>query len=97
LFAAVKESFQELGMGIFQVELVGGFFNGNDKDLREVIVLVDERLDDLALPDTRELVRVYEQGFIQGILDYLSRGNFCVQEIGWCAGVWTCRLEAQRR
>jgi hypothetical protein len=94
---AIRESFQKLGMGIFQVELVGGFVTRNTRGPWEAIVLVDELLDGLELPKNRELVRVYEKRFLQGLLDCLSRENFYVREIGWCAGMWTCRLEAKRR
>jgi hypothetical protein len=93
--AAIRESFQKLGLGIFRVELTVGFIRKNAGGRWEAIVLVDENTDGLELPVDQELVSVYEARFIQGILDCLSRGDFYTKDIGWCAGMWTCRLEAK--
>ncbi|MDR2184680.1 MAG: 4-vinyl reductase [Treponema sp.] len=85
----IQESFNRFGIGIFRVEDAaadGGHF----------IFTVDEDLDCSGLPDTSDVICVYDEGFIQGILESFSGKGFDVREIDcWCTGSRTCRFEAK--
>jgi predicted hydrocarbon binding protein len=85
----IQESFNRFGIGIFRVEDAsadGGHF----------IFTVDEDLDCSGLPDTSDVICVYDEGFIQGILESFSGRGFNVREIDcWCTGSRTCRFEAK--
>jgi predicted hydrocarbon binding protein len=85
----IQLAFDELGIGIFQVETAD---SGGD----HFIFTVDEDLDCSGLPDNREVICVYDEGFIQGILECFSGKGFNVREIDcWCTGARTCRFEAK--
>jgi predicted hydrocarbon binding protein len=89
LAAKVQESFNSLGIGIFRVESA-------KQDNSQFIFTVDEDLDCSGLPDTSDVVCVYDEGFIQGILESFSGKGFNVREIDcWCTGSRTCRFEAK--
>jgi predicted hydrocarbon binding protein len=89
LAAKVQDSFNALGIGIFRVESA-------DQDNSHFIFTVDEDLDCSGLPDTSDVVCVYDEGFIQGILESFSGKGFNVREIDcWCTGARTCRFEAK--
>jgi predicted hydrocarbon binding protein len=91
LAAAVQKSFSELGIGIFRVESADA---GNG----HFIFTVDEDLDCSGLPDTADVICVYDEGFIQGILESFSGQGFNVREIDcWCTGSRTCRFEAKTK
>jgi predicted hydrocarbon binding protein len=91
LSTKIQESFNALGIGIFRVEDV-------DLDRSHFIFTVDEDLDCSGLPDTSDVICVYDEGFIQGILESFSGKNFKVREIDcWCTGSRTCRFEANGR
>jgi predicted hydrocarbon binding protein len=76
-------------MGIFRVESAAG-------DNSNFIFTVDEDLDCSGLPDTSDVVCVYDEGFIRGILESFSGKGFDVREIDcWCTGARTCRFEAK--
>ncbi|MDR2020471.1 MAG: 4-vinyl reductase [Treponema sp.] len=85
----IQETFNRFGIGIFRVEDAaadGGHF----------IFTVDEDLDCSGLPDTSDVICVYDEGFIQGILESFSGKGFDVREIDcWCTGSRTCRFEAK--
>jgi predicted hydrocarbon binding protein len=85
----IQKSFNDLGIGIFRVESAssdGGHF----------IFTVDEDLDCSGLPDTSDVICVYDEGFIQGVLESFSGRDFEVREIDcWCTGSRTCRFEAK--
>jgi predicted hydrocarbon binding protein len=90
LSAAIQNAFEELGIGIFQVESAGG------PNRENLVLTVDEDLDCSGLPDTREVVCVYDEGFIQGIMECFTGKGFSVREIDcWCTGARTCRFEAR--
>ncbi|MDR2402446.1 MAG: 4-vinyl reductase [Spirochaetaceae bacterium] len=81
--------FNELGIGIFRVEAASS--TGD-----HFIFTVDEDLDCSGLPDTADVVCVYDEGFIQGILEAFSGKGFNVREVDcWCTGSRTCRFEAK--
>lgn len=91
LAVGLKDHFTQMGIGIFRIESAdpqGGHF----------IFTVDEDLDCSGLPDTMDVICVYDEGFIQGILESFSGKNFKVEEIDcWCTGARTCRFEAKTR
>jgi predicted hydrocarbon binding protein len=89
LVVKIQESFNQLGIGIFRVEDAA-------KDNTRFIFTVEEDLDCSGLPDTSNVVCVYDEGFIQGLLESFSKKNFDVREIDcWCSGARTCRFEAK--
>lgn len=84
----VSESFNDLGIGIFRVEKA-------DLDTLSFTFTVDEDLDCSGLPDSSDVICVYDEGFLQGILEAFSGKNFVVQEVDcWCTGSRTCRFSA---
>nr|AXS01278.1 4-vinyl reductase, 4VR [uncultured bacterium] len=89
LASKIQDYFNALGMGIFRVELAAD-------DSSRFIFTVDEDLDCSGLPDTSDVVCVYDEGFIKGVLDSFSGKSFNVREIDcWCTGARTCRFEAK--
>jgi predicted hydrocarbon binding protein len=89
LAAAVQKAFNELGVGIFRVEKA-------DTRQERFVFTIDEDLDCSGLPDTDDVICVYDEGFIQGILESFSGKGFDVREIDcWCTGSRTCRFEAR--
>jgi len=90
LAAKIQNTFNSFGIGIFRVENAA-------EDNSHFILTVEEDLDCSGLPDTSDVVCVYDEGFIQGILESFSGKGFDVKEIDcWCAGARTCRFEAKR-
>ena len=89
LATKIQESFNAMGIGIFRVESA-------KEDNSHFIFTVGEDLDCSGLPDTADVVCVYDEGFIQGVLESFSGINFTVREIDcWCTGARTCRFEAK--
>lgn len=84
----VRDTFSALGIGIFRVEAV-------DADGIDFRFTVDEDLDCSGMPDTSDVVCVYDEGFIQGILEKFTGKKFQVREVDcWCTGSRTCRFDA---
>ncbi|MDL2229389.1 4-vinyl reductase [Treponema sp. OttesenSCG-928-L16] len=89
LATKINESFNKLGIGIFRVEQA----NAGEK---RFIFTVDEDLDCSGMPDTSDVICVYDEGLIKGILDSFTGADFDVREIDcWCTGSRTCRFEAK--
>jgi len=89
LATKIQDSFDTFGIGIFRVEKAA-------EDNSHFIFTVEEDLDCSGLPDTADVICVYDEGFIQGILEAFSGKNFNVREIDcWCTGARTCRFEAK--
>jgi predicted hydrocarbon binding protein len=89
LVAKIQDSFNSLGIGIFCVESAA-------EDNSRFIFTVEEDLDCSGLPDTSTVVCVYDEGFIQGVLESFIGKQFEVREIDcWCTGARTCRFEAK--
>ena len=89
LAAGIQKSFDDLKIGIFQVEEAAD-------DNSRFIFTVEEDLDCSGMPDTSDVVCIYDEGFIQGILESFSGKGFNVREIDcWCTGARTCRFEAK--
>lgn len=90
LVTKIRESFNALGIGIFRVENAA-------EDNSHFVFTVEEDLDCSGLPDTADVVCVYDEGFIRGVLESFSGKGFDVKEIDcWCTGARTCRFEAKR-
>jgi predicted hydrocarbon binding protein len=90
LVKTIQNKFQELGVGIFRVEVA-------DAEGKSFIFVVDEDLDCSGLPDTMDHICVYDEGFIKGILDAYTSSNYKVKEIDcWCSGARTCRFSAEK-
>ncbi|MBB5142967.1 V4R domain-containing protein [Desulfovibrio intestinalis] len=88
LVMVIENKFRDLGMGLFRVESI------NLEDLCFTLN-VEEDLDCSGLPDTNEQICVYDEGFIQGILESFTGKKFEVREIDcWCTGARTCRFSA---
>jgi predicted hydrocarbon binding protein len=87
----IQQSFNDLGIGIFRVE-------NSSSDGKHFIFTVDEDLDCSGLPDTADVICVYDEGFIRGVLESFSGRGFDVREIDcWCTGARTCRFEAKQK
>ncbi len=90
LATKIQDSFNSFGIGIFRVENAA-------EDNSQFVFTVEEDLDCSGLPDTSDVVCVYDEGFIQGILESFSGKGFNVKEIDcWCTGARTCRFEAKK-
>lgn len=90
LVRVIEEKFRELGMGIFRVESI-------DPESFEVTLNIEEDLDCSGLPDTDEQICVYDEGFIQGILEAHTGEKFAARETDcWCTGARTCRFNARK-
>ncbi len=88
LVKSIQENFKKLGIGIFRIEEV-------NEDASTFTMTVDEDLDCSGLPDTSDEICVYDEGFIQGILESFTGKKFSVREVDcWCAGARTCRFGA---
>jgi len=89
LVSKIEDIFGSLGIGIFRVE------SAKD-DNSHFVFTVDEDLDCSGLPDIADVVCIYDEGFIQGVLESFSGQKFSVREIDcWCTGARTCRFEAK--
>lgn len=88
MVAIIEDKFKELGMGIFRIENI-------DLNTMSFTMTVEEDLDCSGLPDTNEQICVYDEGFIQGILESFTGKEFKVREIDcWSTGARTCRFNA---
>jgi len=83
----IQDLFSDLGIGIFRVES----FN---PETMECFITVDEDIDCSGLPDTSEVICIYDEGFIAGILERFTGKVFTVKEVDcWCMGSRTCRFQ----
>jgi predicted hydrocarbon binding protein len=88
LVTKIQDSFTKLGIGIFRVEHA-------EEDNSHFILTVGEDLDCSGLPDIADVICVYDEGFIKGILEAFSGMVFSVKEVEcWCTNARTCRFEA---
>ena len=84
----LRNTFINLGIGILRVEKA-------DAQKMEFTFNVDEDLDCSGMPDTSEVICVYDEGFIKGILEEFSGKKFTVREVDcWCSGSRPCRFDA---
>lgn len=88
LVKTLQVQFEEYGIGIMRVEK-------SDVDKLTFTLTVDEDLDCSGMPDTNDVICVYDEGFIQGILQQFTGKGFVVREVDcWCTGGRTCRFDA---
>lgn len=87
LVKRVGELFKDMGIGIFRVESF-------DTETLECYVTVDEDLDCSGLPDIDDVICIYDEGFIAGILEGFTGKVYNVREVDcWCTGARTCRFQ----
>lgn len=88
LVKKLQELFREMGVGILRVEKA-------DLETMSFTLTVDEDLDCSGMEDTDDVICVYDEGLIQGILQEFTGREFHVREIDcWCTGKRTCRFAA---
>jgi len=86
----IQTVFRDLKIGILRVEETSG-------DGSRIVVTVGEDLDCSGLPDHGEEICVYDEGFLCGMLEYITGDNWRVEETDcWCTGDRVCRFEAHR-
>jgi len=79
----------DLGIGIPRLE-------ESDLDGGHLVLTVSEDLDCSGLPETGEQICVYDEGFLQGLLESFTGRQFRVREVDcWCTGDRTCRFRAE--
>lgn len=83
---ALQTSLKDLKIGILRMEKF-------DVSTGDIILSVGEDLDCSGLPITEEVVCVYDEGFIAGILEAYTGKAYDVQEIDcWANGARVCRF-----
>ncbi|MDL2274565.1 4-vinyl reductase [Desulfosarcina sp. OttesenSCG-928-G10] len=88
LVQRLQSLFKEMKIGILRLEKT-------DLENFEFMLTVDEDLDCSGMPDTSDVVCVYDEGLIQGILEAFTHKKFTVREVDcWCTGDRTCRFKA---
>lgn len=87
--ADLQRVLRDQGIGILRVEHA-------DLEKMEITMTVAEDLDCSGLPMTDEVVCVYDEGFIAGLLHAYTGKEFEVKEVDcWASGDRTCRFEAR--
>ncbi len=88
LVRILQEHFKAMGIGLLRLEKV-------DLENLNFTLTVGEDLDCSGMPDTNDVICVYDEGLIQGILQAFTGKKFAVREIDcWCTGERTCRFAA---
>ena len=88
LLQTLQELFKSLGIGLLRLEVA-------DPESLRLILTVDEDLDCSGMPDADDVICIYDEGFLQGILQAYTGKPFVVKEIDcWCTGERTCRFSA---
>lgn len=88
LVRTLQELFKSMGIGLLRLEKA-------DLESLSLTLTVGEDLDCSGMPDTSDVVCVYDEGLIQGILQAYTGKKFVVREIDcWCTGERTCRFAA---
>jgi len=88
LVKTLQDQFKEFGIGILRVEK-------SDLEKLSFTLTVDEDLDCSGMQDTSDVICVYDEGLIQGILQSYTGKDFHVREVDcWCTGERTCRFQA---
>lgn len=88
LVKSLQDRFKEFGIGILRVEK-------SDLEKMTFTITVDEDLDCSGMQDNNEVICVYDEGLIQGILQEFTGKGFDVREVDcWCTGERTCRFQA---
>lgn len=88
LVKTLQDLFKEYGIGILRVEK-------SDLENLTFTITVDEDLDCSGMQDSQDVICVYDEGLIQGILQEFTGKGFHVREVDcWCTGERTCRFDA---
>ncbi len=88
LLKILQDYFKKFGIGILRMEK-------SDLEQLRFTFTVDEDLDCSGMADTQDVICVYDEGFIRGILEAFTGKGFFVKEIDcWCTGERTCRFSA---
>ena len=88
LVRTLQELFKSMGIGLLRLEKA-------DLESLSLTLTVGEDLDCSGMPDTSDVICIYDEGLIQGILQAYTGKNFVVREIDcWCTGERTCRFAA---
>lgn len=88
LVQTLQKLFKDMGIGLLRLEKA-------DLDAMKFVLTVGEDLDCSGMPDTNEVICIYDEGLIQGILYAHTGKKFEVREIDcWCTGERTCRFTA---
>ena len=86
--ADLQQKLKDLKVGILRIESV-------DMEKLHIILTVSEDLDCSGLPVTGEVVCIYDEGLISGLLYHVTGKEFKVTEVDcWATGDRTCRFEA---
>ncbi len=84
----LQETLPAQGIGVLRVEeekLAAG----------RMVLTVSEDLDCSGLPEQGDQVCIYDEGFLEGLLEAFTGQRFQVREIDcWCTGDRTCRFLA---
>lgn len=88
LVKILQDSFKEFGIGILRVEK-------SELEKMTFTITVDEDLDCSGMQDNTDVICIYDEGLIQGILQEFTGRGFHVREVDcWCTGERTCRFQA---
>lgn len=80
---------RDLRIGILRVEK-------SDLENLDFTLVVEEDLDCSGLPVADEVICVYDEGFLAGLLSSFTGKEFSVKEVDcWCSGDRVCRFKAQ--
>lgn len=87
--AQLQERLKDLKIGILRIEQI-------DFESLDMTLTVAEDLDCSGLPLLNEVVCVYDEGFISGILKAYSGREFRVREVDcWATGDRVCRFDVK--
>jgi predicted hydrocarbon binding protein len=85
----LQEALKDLKVGILRIEEL-------DVESLNMTLTVAEDLDCSGLPMTNEVVCVYDEGFISGILKAYTGKDFNVKEVDcWATGERVCRFDVK--
>ncbi|MEI7981817.1 MAG: V4R domain-containing protein [Bacteroidota bacterium] len=88
--ANLAETLEKFGIGVLRVEKA-------DMEKLSLILTVSEDLDCSGLPYSGVAFCDYDEGFIAGIMNAYTGGNFTVKEIDcWGTGDRTCRFTVDK-
>lgn len=80
---------RDLKIGILRIEK-------SDFDNLSFTLVVEEDLDCSGLPVENEVICVYDEGFLAGLLSSFTGKEFIVKEVDcWCSGDRVCRFNAK--
>lgn len=88
-FSNLQKLLRELKIGVLRME-------GFDDATGEIILTVGQDLDCSGLPVTSEVVCMYDEGFIAGILEEYTNIKYAVREVDcWANGNRVCRFNGK--